>query len=266
MKKALLVGINSYKDAPLKGCVNDVHLIKKLLVAQNYEVDVLVENMATKINIMENLEALLFGSNKDDSILFHFSGHGSQVPDISGDEKDGLDECLLPIDYSWDNVILDDDLDILFNRYPNAHVEVILDACHSGSGTRSALLPGIGSASFDRFIQPPMELFEHINSPDKCKVKQLRCRDVVTWSGCRDDQTSADANINGQYHGIFTYALCNNMCSTRICSLELTRKFIKQRAYSQVPQLDCKFTQLGTPLFECKSSLIKSIKASLTKC
>lgn len=258
--KALLVGINAYSQASLRGCVNDVQTMSTLFKSKGWTVDVLTDKMATKQNILEQFEALLHNSKKGDIRIFHFSGHGSQVPDKSGDEKDGLDECLLPIDFTWDNVILDDDLDrLLAGR--EAHVEVILDACHSGSGTRSVLFPGIETEQTTRFIQPPMELFEHIVNPDLCVAKQIRPKNVVTWSGCRDDQTSADASIEGNYNGIFTFALSKELAKnqSRKCTIENVRKFIANHAYSQIPQLDCKYAQTGTEVFSTKTSLLKSI-------
>lgn len=258
---ALLVGINKYKDAPLNGCVNDVLLAQKILESKGFKTKILLDENASRNNILEGLETLL--SSNCGNLVFHYSGHGSQVPDKSGDEKDGLDECILPYDYKWDSVILDDDFDSLFGKYKVPHVEVILDACHSGSGTRSVLFSGDISKYTERFIRPPMELFDYISNPDKCAAKPLRLKNVVTWSGCRDDQTSADAKTNGNYNGIFSYAFYNNMVGSRYCILKNTQKFIANRAFSQVPQLTCKFNQNGSQPFFNDKSLFESLLAKL---
>lgn len=44
------------------------------------------------------------------------SGHGGQVKDVSGDEDDGYDECIYPVDYKQTSHILDDDLHAIMVR------------------------------------------------------------------------------------------------------------------------------------------------------
>ena len=69
--------------------------------------------------------------------MFHYSGHGSQVIDVSGDEPDGKDETICPHDFATEGMILDDDLRKVFSSLPaGVHLDVILDSCHSGSGSR----------------------------------------------------------------------------------------------------------------------------------
>jgi len=102
IKKALLVGINIYDPSlgsNLNGCVNDVENIRDILI--NYfgfdpdNVRVITDSRATKFNILERLSWLLNGNKDGDEIVFHYSGHGSQIRDRNGDElNDGLDEIL----------------------------------------------------------------------------------------------------------------------------------------------------------------------------
>lgn len=263
MKKALLIGINSYKGAVLNGCVNDVMMMQKLLNGLDYQVKALVEKNATKSNIMEEFELMLADSKPGDSLVFHYSGHGSQVPDKSGDESDSLDECILPINFTWDNVILDDDINDLLERHnTGAHVEVLLDACHSGSGTRSVLIePNKAHTRYNRYIQPPKELFDHITNRN-VKVAPIKLDNVVLFSGCKDDQTSSDAYIDSQYNGAFTYAFCKNfrINNSRVSSLASIRMYMKANGYEQEPQLTCSLAKKGTPPFSAEGSLLKSLK------
>lgn len=53
----------------------------------------------TKANIIWHVQALLAGVQPGDSLVFHFSGHGMQVPDRTGDEDDGMNEALAPCDF-----------------------------------------------------------------------------------------------------------------------------------------------------------------------
>ena len=99
--KALLVGIN-YPNTPneLRGCVNDVIAIRKMLIA-NFKFDAanivtLTDKQATTANIKQNLELLVADLQPGDTVFFHYSGHGSQMynNDKSDIENDNLDEIL----------------------------------------------------------------------------------------------------------------------------------------------------------------------------
>lgn len=65
----------------------------------------------------------------------HYSGHGTKVPDLNGDEDDGYDEALVPLDFDRSGVILDDDLYEIFVKGlpPGVHVVALMDCCHSGT-------------------------------------------------------------------------------------------------------------------------------------
>jgi len=118
-KKALLVGIN-YTSIPgitLKGCINDVVNMSHLLVdAFDYEsanITVLRDDnnnkslYPTRNNILNYLNNLVNQSGNLSEIWFHYSGHGSQVRDLNGDEADGLDEIIVPVDYRNNGFITD---------------------------------------------------------------------------------------------------------------------------------------------------------------
>jgi hypothetical protein len=144
-KKALLVGINDYKQVnDLRGCVNDVldmHFsLRSLFGFQTREIRVLTDSRATKDNILHRLKWLVQGAKAGDYLIFHFSGHGSQIRDRDGDEEltDHLDELICPHDMDWDgSYITDDTLNSIFKGVPEGVLlEVFLDCCHSGTGLR----------------------------------------------------------------------------------------------------------------------------------
>ncbi len=114
-KKALLVGINTYEKLPfysnllgrqvtnLRGSVNDVNSMKRLLISQYgfraEDVQVLTNSQATRNAILNAFERwLIHGTREGDLAFFYFSGHGTQIPDQNGDEDDGMDEALCPYD------------------------------------------------------------------------------------------------------------------------------------------------------------------------
>jgi hypothetical protein len=89
----------------------------------------------TKYNIMHALEWLVQGCQAGDSLVFHFSGHGSQQINYNGEELDGYDETLIPMDCQTAGPIVDDDINSTIVRPLPVGVTLhaIVDACHSGT-------------------------------------------------------------------------------------------------------------------------------------
>ena len=256
--KALLVGINKYKmpGADLSGCVNDVTNIRDILLKYLgftvSNIRVIANERATKKAIIKRLEWLVKDAKSGDRLLFHFSGHGSQIRDRDGDElKDSLDEILCPHDMDWDGTyIIDDELGKIFSPLSKGvNLEVLLDSCHSGTGTRDmmsiAALPH--ELSFkQRFLEPPMDI--------QCRVEEdLNVKRIlkggnpwnhVLFAGCKENQTSADANISGSYNGAFTYYFCKHLREgqgnlNRGELLKRVRASLKFNGFAQVPNLEC---------------------------
>jgi hypothetical protein len=145
MKKALLVGINEYKDAPLRGCVNDVKLMKKVLIEFHDFMDgyirILVNREAKRQNIIDGLKWLAEGdkTGRPAVRVFYYSGQGHFVPDENGDEPDGRDEAIAPFDYLEEGYLIDDELKKLYDSFPPPdNLTLIMDCCHSGTNQRDA--------------------------------------------------------------------------------------------------------------------------------
>ncbi len=151
--KGLLVGIN-YRGTSnqLGGCINDAQAMKQLITS-SYP-DAILELMTddtrekpTRDNILRKLKQLVADAVAGDILIFDYSGHGSQVPDIHGDEEDGLDETICPIDFKkkrlinykgrrliLDSQITDDEINEIISDVPHgAKFFMLADSCHSGS-------------------------------------------------------------------------------------------------------------------------------------
>src|SRR5690242_4266862 len=144
VKRALLVGINNYKAVPhLMGSLNDVAAMKQILITRwgfaPEHIVTLTEQAATRSAILRALQQLVSEAGPNDTVVFHYSGHGSQVKDLNGDEEDGLDETLVPYDGRTAGVpdIVDDELDAVFAKLRAATALIVLDSCHSGTATRA---------------------------------------------------------------------------------------------------------------------------------
>lgn len=215
-KKALLVGINKYRlgDNDLQGCVNDTETMHSLLVNQfkfNPEnIRVLVDERAIKREILKRLEWLLTGYKMGDELVFHYSGHGSQVRDRNGDElSDHLDEILCPHDLNWDDPLTDDYLGALFKQIPEGvNLTMICDSCHSGTMTKSL---SHTHHNRSKSILPPFDIrsrsYNKILPKNRFGKKDAGTQRHLLFSGCKDNQTSADAYIDGRYQGALTWAL-----------------------------------------------------------
>lgn len=246
MQTALLVGINKYKTPgnDLQGCVNDVWNVKDVLTSYfGYSVlgiKTLFDNQATKAAIINNLKIMVGNSAKGDHLVYQHSSHGSQIEDVHGDEFDKLDEILCTYDFDWDGTyIVDDELREIFSKLKKGvTLDVILDSCHSGTGIRSLELN-------TRFIEP-------LYYPKgKFIVKRMLRGDLPTgvtlWAGCKSNQTSADARIDGKFNGAMTYFLCQEIRRAKglikRSKLYSNLKKVIKVDYEQIPQLETTLTQ-----------------------
>ncbi len=274
MRKALLVGINDYSPTgqggpDLRGCVNDVrdmaHTLNALgiIPAGPGSMKILTDTRATRAGILSGLKWLLAGSKKGDLLIFYYSGHGSQVPDLNGDELEAppkKDETICPHDYRVAGMIKDDEFRKIFGGIQaGVNLDVLFDSCHSGTVTRK--IGGDSNAEREgqivyRFIEPSVDDSYFLDANPAIPLQGIFKADVKTkeavyipglnhvlWAGCRDYQTSAEAPVDGVYRGIFTYCFCKAL---RRAGTGISRKRldslvsadIRKMGFAQVPQLE----------------------------
>lgn len=154
-RRALCIGINAYPPgSELYGCVADAQAWGKQLESVGFEVTMLLDAQATRVNILQGVFDLVAHSTAGDVLVMQYAGHGTYIDDLDGDEKEAgneeklHDEALCPVDFQGGNLIIDDDLGEIFDLLPDdVGLTGFFDSCHSGDGTR--VLPSFGVAVVD---------------------------------------------------------------------------------------------------------------------
>ena len=225
-KRALVVGIGAYQHVSrLNGPVNDAEDIAAFLIRhrrfEEGDIRILRDAEATRKNILVAVdEWLVQGTTAGDEVFLYYSGHGFQQPDEDGDEEDRLDETLVPVDAFVTNdgrvegMITDDEMRALLDRMRGRNVQVVIDACHSGTSTRAAL------GDSWRYTKTP-----RLPDGSRIRVNFPRTRGVgldpgresflssdgsglLVWSAVRADQTAlVDREAKERRGSVFTRRL-----------------------------------------------------------
>jgi len=143
-KRAVMIGINYVgQQGELAGCHNDVGNMKRYIQKVHGFTDehmtVLMDDgqheEPTYGNIMAAFRQLVENTKEGDAVFVHYSGHGGKLRDDDGDEADGYDETLVPLDYQEAGQIRDDDIfSTLIGPMPrNVTMTCVMDCCHSGT-------------------------------------------------------------------------------------------------------------------------------------
>lgn len=143
--KALIIGVGKYNlpSANLKGIDLDVKMAADMALYMGISpenIHVVMDEGATLANVKDEMGWLAKDVGSKDRVFFYFSGHGTQVPDKNGDEADGLDEAMVLHDIdgkSYNGLYIDDDFGGALKKIPSQNIVVMVDACHSGTGTKS---------------------------------------------------------------------------------------------------------------------------------
>ncbi|BCR83725.1 Ca(2+)-dependent cysteine protease [Aspergillus chevalieri] len=280
-RKALLIGINYFgQKGQLRGCINDVKNVSTYL-NQSFgyareDMVILTDDQQnpmsqpTKANILRAMHWLVKDAQPNDSLFFHYSGHGGQTPDEDGDEDDGYDEVIYPVDFRVAGHIVDDEMHRIMVKslQPGVRLTAIFDSCHSGSAldlpyvysTSGVLkepnlakeagqgLLGVVSAyargDMGGMVSTAVGFLKKATKGDDAyeRTKQTKTSpaDVIMWSGSKDSQTSADASIAGESTGAMSWAfitaLRKNPQQSYVQLLNSIRDELATK-YSQKPQL-----------------------------
>lgn len=248
LRKALLIGCNyAGTDSQLNGCINDIKNIKAHLLAhasfKDNEITMLsdhagakADELPTRKNIIKNIHNFVKDVPTTGKVVmfFHYSGHGSYTADLNGDEEDGYDETIVPLDYEKNGLLTDDDLKtLLVDTLPeNVELYCIMDSCHSGTCLDlryECRVKSVGSAK------------EYTFRNNKLTPNSLA--KVILFSGCKDEQTSADAHIGRNYQGAMTWGFLEVHKQNKFqpmsykTFLNRLQDLLFKSDYDQIPQL-----------------------------
>ncbi|MBW4546792.1 MAG: caspase family protein [Symplocastrum torsivum CPER-KK1] len=279
---ALLVGIDEYDPASvppvplLKGCVNDIRAIEEYLRERTKEGEwnlvepddlpwVLTNEQATRQEIIKGFQQHLCNADSEDVVFFYYSGHGAQekAPEEFWNlEPDYLDETLVCHDSRTPDGrdLADKELGYLISKVAknNPHVLLILDCCHSGTGTRdlaSDVTVRRGPVdSRDRslssfiFNEEKTVLDELLTSSRNLERKTagvvLPKGKHVMFSACRDYELAKEyKGEDGQHRGAFSYFLLQTLQRTNgsISYRDLARNLnalVSGKVREQSPQVE----------------------------
>ncbi len=267
---ALLVGIDRYTSPipTLKGCENDINAIETYLQSQIAgewtlnQPKKLINEAATRQGIIDGFQQYLTQADKDDIALFYYSGHGGQEkapPEFGHLEPDGLDETLVCYDsrIPGNHDLADKELRYLLAQVAakNPRIIVILDCCHSGSGTRN-IPQGVRLAPEDTrdrdlssFIFAQDATFSNLLLTSQKVDEKKTGLDLpkgrhILLAACRDFQYAQEyRGEDGATRGAFSYFLLKSLEQTNgsLSYLDLARNIealIRGNVADQVPQLE----------------------------
>jgi len=285
-KRALIVGINYLgTSSELRGCINDANLINKT-ITEHYgfnDVRMLLDANATTAGILNGLYWLVDGARSGDVLYFHYSGHGSQIVCYDGEEADGLDEIICPVDLDWNKkMITDDQLKKIFDSVaPGVNLTVTLDCCNSGGALDQAnQYQAFGQAAEERqaggrYLPPPVTEEQTILNEEIIgfSPRQLQRNVDATGlliSGSQAHQTSADAWIDGDYIGACTYYLVknlekNNWTVNYKSLVDGMNTDLAKAGYTQRPELNGSAKLFGDEFLKSTGSIVEDTPVEIVE-
>ncbi len=223
-KRAFMVGISHY-DTALTGYqwnningVEDIRLLEPILKKQGFYLTTLLDEKATYQNITDQLSAFTKQTKKGDMIYLHFSTHGQPVEDLNGDEEDGWDEAIVPIDayklfrkgvYEGHKHLLDDQLNQYVKKLrekigPTGFLYVVIDACHAGTSSRAndETVRGtkVGFTYSNKVFKPSTQKKSHFRIEASAKMSH-----VMFLEACRPDQVNMEIKVKDKHYGPLSY-------------------------------------------------------------
>lgn len=267
--RALIVAIGEY---PIDGGWENIHgdndgvLMAELLNRQYYTQIILLKNeKATKESIVNSLQQLCDDTVPGDYLFLHFSCHGQQMMDLSGDEEDGLDEALIPYDamfwylpgvYEGEKHLCDDELGSWIDKLRRkagrtGQVFILLDACHSGTANRYT--PNLFIRGVNMIFAPDGYCPKSgTNLKRSMKLKSLdNLAPALVLSACKPEETNYEyySRKDRCHYGKLTYSFVQ--VATQKSSTFVAADWCKaiEKTMRQLPSGS--LTRLQHPYMEC---------------
>lgn len=267
-KRALVIGLGEQQDKAWNKINGDkdVPFVQAMLKNAGFKsVTTLVNRQATKVGIVVAFKRMTALCKHGDVVYIHYSGHGQQMTDVHNDERDGLDECWIPYDacrkasatYHGERHLTDDELNVYLNAIRNkigakGKLLVVIDACHSGDGTRGEddeIVRGVEDTLVvdSQNARGLYETFEAIKSffvgdNGKKNVINTKAKPLaerwITISACRSDQVNVE--MKKPTVGKLTYALWKELKNSDKVNndefMRRIRKFVNRNTSSRPQQ------------------------------
>ncbi|WP_051675723.1 caspase family protein [Polaromonas glacialis] len=202
-------------DGALAGCINDARDMNQIATQLGYTATMLTDAQATASEVTRVIGQAARQLAAGDICLVSYSGHGSQINDVTGDEPDGKDETWV----LWDRQLLDDELNGLWSSFAaGVRIFLLSDSCHSGTVARvMSFQKKFKSAEFAAQYGRPVNAPPRVRAADPAavhanylanksnyEVSQWTHRasvnaSVTLISGCQDNQLSSDGDANGLF-------------------------------------------------------------------
>lgn len=217
-QRALLVGIGEYQipNKDLPGIGIDLILAQEsleLIGFKKEQIKILSNEKATYANIKKHFEEWLSSDiNPDDRVVFYFSGHGTRIYDLNGDEPDRADEVLMTHDAklvrvnnrtTLKDVVVDDEFAEWIKKIPSNNVYLFIDACNSGTATRGTLLSnkslGVDEAKFKFFYYDGMPSTPTEPSETSFLARELIISNYVSLSATQDHEKALSTNVGSYF-------------------------------------------------------------------
>lgn len=254
-KHALCIGINDYPGtgSDLAGCVNDAKDWAAALRNRGFSVTTLLNKKATGTAMRSAIRAIVSNAASGDVVVVQYSGHGSFVPDLDGDEPDGTDECLCPYDIGTKGPLTDDELfEIYSARGKGVKLLMISDSCHSGTVARFAPIvtpPTTRGRNAPqrkvRFLPPAA----YLSRREVARLGERRAMRrssppgryaALLLSACQDTEYSYDAYFQGRPNGAFTFVALSALASVPAKAtyrdwFKAIRRVLPSQQYPQTP-------------------------------
>lgn len=213
------IGLNSVDPKHYQGwsgeltaCEFDAKDMAAISKGRGFKPTVLLTKAATRNAVLKGMDAAAKSLTKGDIFFMTYSGHGGQLPDLNGDEDDGLDEtwCL------FDGEFVDDELYLKLASFKaGVRVLVLSDSCHSGTVLKMNLLsarPATSDGAVYRAMPDPVAQRTYLankafydkilKDKKKTEAPDKVAASAILISGCQDNQLSADGAFNGLFTGM----------------------------------------------------------------
>lgn len=208
-RRALCMGIDAY-PAPneLHGCVADTRSWAETLRTLGFEVNTLLNQDVTHAAILAAMGDLVSRSRPGDVLVIQYSGHGTFVQDLDGDEATGNDQALVPADFATGRFVIDDEIRAVMQSIPEGvNVTCFMDCCHSGSNTRMFGLPDppLPPGTKARFLLATPAMNEaHLNFRRSTRAVAAPSRSVetmreVNFAACQPHEKALETSAGGDF-------------------------------------------------------------------